>query len=308
MHCGVRGVSFAGFSQHRSVLPDRNALRNPQRQLTSDRCVQLKNMTTDTLTKEFEEFRGQLKSYILRMTASVQDTEDILQDTYIKAHSKLDTFKGESTLKTWVFAIASNLARDFLKSKKRWTENTTDICKEAALQNQQFFQEAMQIRQTSPQGQFEIIEHIAFCFTCVSKSLPLEQQLTLLLKEVYEFKVKDIATILDQTEAMIKYYLHTSRAKMIEVFDHRCSLINKKGICHQCTELNGIFNPKQNVEEEKVKIKMVRDSKNKDKQELLDLRMKIMKEIDPFESPAAELQLHHLEHNRAVMEKYLEKS
>ena len=39
LHCGVRGVSYAGFSQHRSVLPDRNELRNPQRQLTSDRCV-----------------------------------------------------------------------------------------------------------------------------------------------------------------------------------------------------------------------------------------------------------------------------
>jgi len=39
LHCGVCGVSFAGFSQHRSVLPDRNELRNPQRQLTSDRYM-----------------------------------------------------------------------------------------------------------------------------------------------------------------------------------------------------------------------------------------------------------------------------
>ena len=265
-------------------------------------------MTTDTLTKEFEEFRGQLKSYILRMTASVQDTEDILQDTYIKAHSNLDKFKGESTIKTWVFAIASNRARDFLKSKERWTENTTDICKEAALQNQQFFQEAMHIRQTSPQGQFEIKEHIAFCFTCVSKSLPLEQQLTLLLKEVHEFKAKEIVTIMDQTEAMVKYYLHTARSKMTDIFDHRCSLINKKGICHQCTELNGIFNPKQNAQEELVKIQMVKDAESKKKEELFDLRMNILKELDPFESPAAALQLHHLEHNRQVMEKYLEKN
>lgn len=264
-------------------------------------------MTTDIFTSEFESFRGQLKSYLLRMTASVHDTEDIVQETYIKAHQKLDTFKGESSLKTWVFAIASNLARDYLKSKKRWTENTTDICKAAALRNEQFFQEAMQIRQTSPQGHFEIKEHIAFCFTCVSKSLPLEHQLTLLLKEVYDFKVKDIAAILRQTEAMVKYYLHTARSKMIEVFDHRCSLINKKGVCHQCTELNGIFNPKQNAEEEKVKIQMVKDAKNKDKETLLDLRMKILRELDPFESPAAELQLHHLEHNRRVMEDYLKK-
>lgn len=242
------------------------------------------------------------------MTASVHDTEDIVQETYIKAHQKLDTFKGESTLKTWVFAIASNLTRDMLKSKKRWTENTTDICKEAALSNRAFFQEAMNIRQNSPQGQFEIKEHISFCFTCVSKSLPLEQQLSLLLKEVHDFKVKEIATILNQTEAMVKYYLHTARSKMIEVFDHRCSLISKKGICHQCTELNGIFNPKQNAQQELVKIQMVKDAENKDKEQLLDLRINILKELDPFDSPAAKLQLHHLEHNRQVMEKYLEEN
>ena len=45
LHCGVCGVSFAGFSQHRSVLPDRNELRNPQRQLTSDRCMSFDEKT-----------------------------------------------------------------------------------------------------------------------------------------------------------------------------------------------------------------------------------------------------------------------
>jgi RNA polymerase sigma-70 factor (ECF subfamily) len=239
------------------------------------------------------------------MTASVQDAEDIVQDTYIKAHAKVDSFRGESSLKTWVFSIASNLARDLLRAKKRWPENVTDICREEALDNSQFFQKAMQIRQTSPQGNFEIKEHIAFCFTCVSKSLPLEQQLALLLKEVYGFSVKEIASILNQTEAMVKYYLHTSRNRMIEVFDQRCSLINKQGICHQCTELNGIFNPKQKAQEELVKIEMAKDAENKSKEELFDLRMKILQELDPFESGAAELQLHHLEHNRQVMEKYL---
>lgn len=265
-------------------------------------------MTIDQFTVEFEGFRGQLKSYLLRLTTSVQDAEDIVQDAFIKGVDKIDTFKGESSLKTWVFAIASNLAKDLLKSKKRWPENVTDICKEAAMSNQQFFGEAMQIRQTSPQGNFEIKEHITFCFTCVSKSLPLEQQIVIMLKEVHEFKVKEIATIMDTTDAMVKYYLHTGRSKMVKVFDHRCSLINKKGVCHQCTELNGIFNPEQNAQEELVKIQMAKEANNKDKEELFDLRMLLLKEIDPFESGAAELQLHHLEHNRQVMEKYLEKS
>jgi RNA polymerase sigma-70 factor, ECF subfamily len=262
-------------------------------------------MTADQLTAEFETFQGELKSFLLRMTASVQDAEDIFQDTYIKAHAKINTFRGESSLKTWIFSIASNLARDLLKSKKRWPETVTDICREEALGNRQFFQEAMHIREMSPQGKFEIKEHIAFCFTCVSKSLPLEQHLSLLLKEVYGFKVVEIAVILNQTEAMVKYYLHVGRNRMIEIFDRRCSLINKQGICHQCTELNGIFNPKQKAQEELVKIEMAREAENKSKEKLFDLRMKILRELDPFESGAAELQLHHLEHNRQVMEKYL---
>jgi len=265
-------------------------------------------MTTDELTTQFVTIQGELKSFLLRMTASVQDAEDIVQETYLKAHAKIDTFRGESSLKTWVFSIASNLAKDLLKSKKRWPENVTDICKDAALGNRRFFQEAMQIRQSSPQGNFEIKEHIAFCFTCVSKSLPLEGHLVLLLKEVYNFKVREISQILQMSEAMVKYHLHVSRNKMIKIFDHRCSLINKEGICYQCTELNGIFNPKQKAQEELVKIEMAREADNRSRDELFDLRMKILQELDPFESGAAELQLHHLEHNRQVMEKHLEEN
>jgi RNA polymerase sigma-70 factor (ECF subfamily) len=265
-------------------------------------------MTADQLTGEFETFQRELKSFLLRMTANVQDAEDIVQETYLKAHSKIDTFRGESSLKTWVFSIAANLARDLLRSKERWPENVTDVCREEALGNRQFFREAMQIRQTSPQGNFEIREHIAFCFTCVSKSLPLEGHLVLLLKEVYEFKVREISQILQMSEAMVKYHLHVSRSKMIEIFDQRCSLINKEGICYQCTELNGIFNPKQNAQEELVKLEMAREAENRSKDELFDLRMKILQELDPFESGAVELQLHHLEHNRQVMEKYLEEN
>ncbi len=95
--------------------------------------------------------------------------------------------------------------------------------------------------------------------------------------------MKEIAQIMDQSDAMVKYYLHVSRSRMIEIFDHRCSLINKQGICYQCTELNGIFNPKQKAQEELAKIEMARDAGDKNKEELFDLRMKILQELDPFD-------------------------
>ena len=221
---------------------------------------------------------------------------------------KSRSFKGESNLKTWVFTIASNLAKDLLRAKKRWPENVTDICREAALANRDFLGEMMQIRMMSTQGNFEIKEHIAFCFTCVGKSLPIEQQLALLLKDVYHFSVKEIAQITEAADSDIKNHLHHGRKKMVDIFDHRCSLINKKGICHQCTELNGIFNPKQDAQEELMKIRMVKDAANHSKEELFELRTKIVEELDPFESGASELQLRHLAHNHALMEKTLEKN
>jgi RNA polymerase sigma-70 factor (ECF subfamily) len=265
-------------------------------------------MTAEQFTNEFELVTPQLKSYLLRITASVEDTEDIVQDTFIKASEKIDTFRGDSSVKTWIFTIASNLAKDNLRAKKRWAENVNDICKAKALANPGYFAGAMNIQATSPHGQFEIKEHISFCLTCIAKSLPLEQQLCIFLKEIYDFKILEITQILNTTEAMVKYYLHTGRGKMITVFDGRCALINKAGICHQCSELNGIFNPKQDFEIEKNKIGLANTAEKGDKDHLLNLRLQIMKEIDPFSSNGSDLQLYHLEHNRKIMEEYPEKN
>ncbi|HZX73937.1 MAG TPA: sigma-70 family RNA polymerase sigma factor, partial [Cyclobacteriaceae bacterium] len=145
-------------------------------------------MTVESFNNEFESIATPLKSFLLRITASIADAEDLVQDTYLKALEKLNTFREESSLKTWVFTIASNLAKDNLRAQKRWSENVTDISRTSVLHDEQFLEEAMNISTSSPQGRFEVKEHVAFCFTCISKSLPLEQQLCIFLKEVYEFK------------------------------------------------------------------------------------------------------------------------
>lgn len=265
-------------------------------------------MRTEDFNHEFQAHLGQLRSYLVRITASKTDAEDITQDTYIRALDKLSSFRGESSLKTWLFTIASNIAKDNMRAKQRWPENVTDIARASAMHDEDFFKEAMEIRATSPQGQFEAKEHIAFCFTCISKSLPLEQQLCIFLKDVYEFRTDEIAGILETTEAMVKYYLHTGRAKMMKIFDGRCALINKQGVCDQCSELNNVFNPKQNAQQELMKIAMVKEAEKGDKEHLFNLRMLVLRELDPIESGAAGLQLHHLAYNQRVMEKYLEKT
>jgi RNA polymerase sigma-70 factor (ECF subfamily) len=265
-------------------------------------------MTPAELTLAFEQCRNPLKAFLLRITASPEDAGDLVQDTYIRAQTYLESFRGESSIKTWLFAIAANLARDHLRARKRWPENVTDICREQALSEPEYFAEVQHLQQTSPQAAFEIREHITFCLTCISRSLPLEQQIALLLKEVHDFKVKEIAEIMAVSEAMVKYYLHTSRSKMVDIFEGRCALINQQGICHQCSELNGIFNPQQQFEEERNKIEFARRANDPDRQRLLDLRLQIVRETDPFHSAGSALQLHHLRFNRDVMGKKSEKT
>ena len=289
-------------SQIASILPEQGCAFIYLRRYTPHSI-----MTSEDLLSEFEAIRDQLRSFILRMTASIHDTEDLIQDTWLKASKSKSTFRGESSLKTWIFAIGSNLTIDYLRQRKRWPENVTDICKAAALSDPTAFQKTMAVIETSEYAKFEIKEHIAFCFTCIAKSLPIEQHLCLLLKEIHQFKIKEVATILETTEPLVKYHLHSARQKMIQIFDGRCALINQKGVCHQCSEINGIFNPKQNTQEELMKIKLVRAAENSSKQHLFDLRMEVLKGIDPYRSGAHELQLHHLEFNRKVMEEHLQK-
>jgi RNA polymerase sigma-70 factor, ECF subfamily len=238
----------------------------------------------------FAEFQNPLKSYLYRLTADRSDAEDLTHDTFVKAFDKIALFRGNSSLKTWVFAIATNLAYDHLKMKKRWLPDAQDKAKELALSNNQVYDAINLASYTGGEGAYEITEHIDFCFTCISKTLPIENQIALILKEIYDFSVSEIGQILDKTEGVIKHLLSDARKTMTEIFDRRCALINKNGACNQCSELNGIHNPKQNQQAALMKIELVKNSKKFNRDELFDLRVKLVKAINPTRGKGADLQ------------------
>lgn len=238
----------------------------------------------------FGEFQPQLKSYLYRLLADRNDTDDLTHDTFVKAFDKISTFKGGSTFKTWVFQIATHLAYDFLKKKKRWMPDAQDQSKSLAMTTEYIQQLFVMTNQTSKRGRYEVKEHIDFCFTCISKTLTLEEQIAIILKDIYAFSRTEIADILQKTEGVVKHLLFNGRKTMIEVFDHRCALINKNGVCHQCTELAGIYNPKQTKQEELMKIKMIKSSENESNEKLYQLRTDLVAAIDPLNSEGADMQ------------------
>jgi RNA polymerase sigma-70 factor, ECF subfamily len=249
----------------------------------------------------FSEFQNQLKSYLFRLTANRNDAEDLTHDTFIKAYDKLSTFKGESSLKTWVFQIATNLSYNYLQRQKRWTADVSEQAKKLVIGNEKLRNEIIKVHETSVDATYDMKEHIDTCFTCISKNLPIENQIALMLKDVYDFSVSEICQILDKTEGVVKYLLQDGRKTMIDIFDNRCALVNKNGVCHQCSELNGWFNPKENQQEALMKLDLVKGSKKFDRVELYNIRTTLVKAIDPLRSSGSNLQEILLNCNRIAM-------
>lgn len=238
----------------------------------------------------FAEFQNQLKSYLYRLVTDRNDVDDLMHDTFIKAFDKISTFNQDSTLKTWVFKIATNLAYDHLRKLKRWPADAQDQGAVLAIGSGEIQQSFGVVHQTSNAGAYEMKEHIDFCFTCISKTLPIENQVALILKDIYDFQIKEICLILENTEGVVKHLLNLSRDTMTNVFDNRCALVNKNGVCDQCSQLNGIFNPKQDQQEQRMKLELVKESKKFNRAELFTLRTKLVKAIDPLHSSGADLQ------------------
>lgn len=259
--------------------------------------------------QDFLDFRKELHSFVFRLLANRQDAEDVVQETYIKVVEKISTFEGRSSFKTWVFTIALNKARNLLKQQKRWREDTQDIAAGMHMDSPEMTQKVMEVFFRRPDQEFEIREHISYCFNCITKTLDLSQQLCLLLKEVYEFKVGEIMEITGLTEGKVKHALADARQNMIRIFDNRCAFVNKNGICHQCTALKGVLNPQQDAHIKAKEVKLVKEADNPDKEYLLNLRMKLVQEIDPLNASNSHLHNYFLENNpKWVKMKLMEKS
>jgi RNA polymerase sigma-70 factor (ECF subfamily) len=69
---------------------------------------------------------GKLYGLIFRMVGNAADAEDLLQEVFLSAHRKLDGFRGESALGTWLYRLATNSCLDYLRSRAAKTGQLTD--------------------------------------------------------------------------------------------------------------------------------------------------------------------------------------
>ncbi len=245
---------------------------------------------------DFLNFKNELSSFIFRLLTNKQDTEDVIQDTYIKVFEKSNTFQGKSSFKTWVFSIALNIAKNHLSKQKRWDENAQDLGAKAHTNSTELSAQLRAVFEQTPERNYEIKEHINYCFNCINKTLLLKQQICLLLKEVYYFKVSEIIEITQFSEGVVKHALADARKHMIRIFKNRCAFINKKGTCDQCTTLKGVLNPDQDAHIKAQQLKLVKENESSNQEQLLNLRLELVRGIDPLHAKNSILNTYLLEH------------
>ncbi len=141
--------------------------------------------------------RPSLHRYCARMTGSVMDGEDVVQEALIEAYRKLDQFDESRPLKPWLFRIAHNRSIDFLRRK-----GVRDEAEAAAA-----VPEAVSPAEPAVLGLGTAVERLVI-------TLPPKERASVLLKDVFDYSLKEIADLIDTTVGGVKAALNRGRTKL----------------------------------------------------------------------------------------------
>jgi RNA polymerase sigma-70 factor (ECF subfamily) len=141
--------------------------------------------------------RPQLHRYCARMTGSILDGEDVMQDALFEAYRKLETFDDTRPLKPWLFRIAHNRCIDVLRKR-----GVTGDAEAAAAVS-----ELVPAVEPAAWGVGRAVERLVV-------HLPPKERACVLLKDVFEHSLDEIAELVDSTVGGVKAALHRGRAKL----------------------------------------------------------------------------------------------
>jgi RNA polymerase sigma-70 factor (TIGR02960 family) len=175
-----------------------------------------------------EAYRGELHIHCYRILGSVQDAEDLVQETLLAAWRGLDRFEGRASLRTWLYTIATNRCLNALRDRGRrlpdlpappaeaaeppepsrtrepiWLEPYPDALLEGVLD-----------RSHDPHARYEAREAIGLAFVAGLQRLPPRQRAVLVLRDVLGFRAREVAEMLGVSEASVTSALHRARSTL----------------------------------------------------------------------------------------------
>ena len=176
-----------------------------------------------------EPFRRELLAHCYRMLGSVQDAEDLVQETYLRAWRGYPGFEGRSSVRTWLYQIATNaclteLARSrrrVVPSSLRDPEPDPDAHLEAAGTEVSWLQPVPDALVSPDSADPAVIvaarESLRLALVASLQYLPPKQRAVLVLRDVLAFPAPQVADILGTTTAAVKSTLQRARARLREL-------------------------------------------------------------------------------------------
>ena len=162
----------------------------------------------DTREKAFEAlvnaYKERLYWHIRKIVLNHSDTDDVLQNTFIKIFRNIEKFKGDSKLFSWMYRIATNESLTFLKSKSRMLGVSDEELQNTMIDNLQ-----SDVYFEGDEIQLKLQKAIA--------TLPEKQRLVFNMKYFHELKYNEMSEILDTSVGALKASYHQA-TKKIELF------------------------------------------------------------------------------------------
>lgn len=148
-----------------------------------------------------------------RMTGVAADADDLVQETFLRFVERppADTAR---ELRPWLVRVAMNLARDVLRRRRRrryvgpWLPGPIESDDANAVQDEPSHEPA------STEGRYDLVESVGFAFLLALEALTPRQRAVLLLRDVFDYAVRDTADALGTSEANVKVLHHRARRRM----------------------------------------------------------------------------------------------
>ncbi|MFA9431050.1 sigma-70 family RNA polymerase sigma factor [Egicoccus sp. AB-alg2] len=179
----------------------------------------------DDAVVAFEPYRRELTGYCYRMLGSGFEADDAVQETLVRAWRAYDRFEGRSSLRTWLYRIATNVCLDQVKGRQRRARpmdlgpSTTVAAAELIERDAATWVEpapdgAVLPTAGDPAEMAVARDTIRLAFVAALQHLPPKQRAVLILREVLQWHADEVAQLLDTTVASVNSALQRARATL----------------------------------------------------------------------------------------------
>ena len=177
-----------------------------------------------TFQDVYDEYHTRIHHYLGKIAGN-REAEDLTQEVFLKIDKGLNDFKGKSSLSTWVYRIATNVALDRLRSRSfRQKSREIPMREEEEDSDIDLVQGTGESRKVPSVVEKVIREEMDECILEFVDRLPLNYRTVVILSELKELKYKEIAEILDVSLETVKIRMYRARQRLKKEFQSGCTL------------------------------------------------------------------------------------